>query len=55
MPGRYRRPQSDAAWSQINSFLQRVFTGEQKNDRAVWRFEADTSVNYDFSSMKRWE
>ena len=55
MPGRYRRPQSDAAWSQITTFLQTVFTGEQKRDRALWRFEADTSVNYDFSSMKRWE
>ena len=55
MPGRYRRSQSDAAWTQITSFLQTVFTGEQKSDRAVWRFEANTSVNYDFSSMKRWE
>ena len=55
MPGRYRQPQSDAAWNQIISFLRLVFAGEHKQDRACWRFEADTSVNYDFSTMKRWE
>jgi len=55
MPGRYRRSQSDAAWNQITSFLRTVFSGEPKRDRAVWRFEADTSVHYDFSTMKRWE
>jgi carboxymethylenebutenolidase len=55
MPGRYRQPQSDAAWSQITSFLKSVFAGEWKKDRATWRFEADSSVDYDFSKMKRWE
>jgi carboxymethylenebutenolidase len=55
MPGRYRQPQRDAAWSQITSFLKSVFAGEWKKDRATWRFEADSSVDYDFSKMKRWE
>jgi carboxymethylenebutenolidase len=55
MPGRYRQPQSDATWSQITSFLKSVFAGEWKKDRATWRFEADSSVDYDFSKMKRWE
>ena len=55
MPGRYRQPQSDAAWNQITSFLKSVFAGEWKKERAIWRFEADSSVNYDFASMKRWE
>lgn len=55
MPGRYRQPQSDAAWNQITSFLQSIFAGEWKKERAVWRFEADSSVNYDFTQMKRWE
>jgi len=55
MPGRYRVPQSDAAWNQITSFLQSVFTDGWKKDRAVWRFEADSSVSYDFTKMKRWE
>jgi carboxymethylenebutenolidase len=55
MPGRYRQPQSDAAWNQITSFLNSVFAGEWKIDRAIWRFEADSSLDYDFSTMKRWE
>ncbi|HWH78114.1 MAG TPA: dienelactone hydrolase family protein [Candidatus Binatus sp.] len=55
MPGRYRQPQSDAAWNQITSFLKSVFAGEWKKDRATWRFEADSSLDYDFTSMKRWE
>lgn len=55
MPGRYRAPQSEAAWNQITSFLKSVFAGEWKKDRATWRFEADSSINYDFTQMKRWE
>jgi carboxymethylenebutenolidase len=55
MPGRYRQAQSDAAWNQITSFLKSAFAGEWKKDRAIWRFDADSSVNYDFATMKRWE
>jgi len=55
MPGRYRQPQSDAAWNQIISFLRSVFAGEWSRDRVIWRFEADSSRDYDFSKMKRWE
>ena len=55
MPGRFRPAQTQAAWGQITSFLQSVFAGEWKKDRLIWRFEADTSVNYDFATMKRWE
>lgn len=55
MPGRYRQTQSDAAWNQITTFLRSVFAGEWKKERAYWRFEADSSVAYDFSTMKRWE
>jgi carboxymethylenebutenolidase len=55
MPGRYRQPQSDAAWNQIVSFLRSVFAGEWKKDRVIWRLEADSAVGYDFTKMKRWE
>jgi carboxymethylenebutenolidase len=55
MPGRFRAAQSEAAWNQITSFLRSVFAGEWKQERAIWRFQADSSVNYDFSTMKRWE
>jgi carboxymethylenebutenolidase len=55
MPGRFRPAQAEAAWHQIASFLSSVFSGGWNKDRVVWRFEADSSVNYDFSQMKRWE
>jgi carboxymethylenebutenolidase len=55
MPGRFRVAQTEVAWNQITSFLKSVFTGEWKKDRIIWRFEADTSVDYDFTKMKRWE
>lgn len=55
MPGRFRAAQTEAAWNQITLFLKSVFTGEWKKDRLIWRFNADTSVNYDFTKMKRWE
>jgi carboxymethylenebutenolidase len=55
MPGRFRAPQTEAAWNQITSFLKSVFAGGWKKDRLVWRFDADTAVDYDFTKMKRWE
>ena len=55
MPGRFRPAQAEAAWHQIVSFLSSVFSDGWKKDRVVWRFEADSSMNYDFSQMKRWE
>lgn len=54
MPGRYRPAQTDAAWSQITGFLKSVFDGAWSKDRAIWRFESDTSTHYDFSKNKRW-
>jgi carboxymethylenebutenolidase len=55
MPGRFRPEPAAAAWQQITSFLQSVFAGAWKSDRAIWRFAADSSVNYDFTQMRRWE
>jgi len=54
MPGRFRPAQSEAAWSQITSFLNTVFRGEWNRRRARWRFDADSSVDYDFTQMRRW-
>lgn len=53
MPGRYRA-QTQAAWNQITSFLKSNLDGWNQ-ERAVWRFESDTSIHYDFSKNKRWE
>ena len=55
MPGRFRAAQTTAAWNQITTFLDAVFNGKYAKDRVVWRFESDTSADYDFSKMKRWE
>lgn len=54
MPGRFRPAQSEAAWSRITSFLNSVFEGQWNRQRARWRFDADSSVDYDFTQMKRW-
>ena len=32
-----------------------VFAGGWQKGRAIWRFDADSSLDYDFSKMKRWE
>jgi carboxymethylenebutenolidase len=55
MPGRYRAEQTDAAWNQLLSFLDLALKKGWNKDRAVWRFESDTSAHYDFSKNKRWE
>lgn len=55
MPGRFRPVAAQPAWTQIISFLNSVFAGEWARDRAIWRFTADSAVDYDFAKMKRWE
>jgi carboxymethylenebutenolidase len=55
MPGRYRPAQTEAAWNQITSFLQSIFAGSWNKERAIWRFESDSSIHYDFTKNKRWE
>jgi carboxymethylenebutenolidase len=54
MPGRYRPEQAKAAWQQIISFLKEVLDSGWNGERVIWRFEGDTSPNYDFSKHKRW-
>jgi carboxymethylenebutenolidase len=55
MPGRFRPQPAQAAWKQIATFLDAVFGGRYNKERAIWRFESDSSVHYDFTKMKRWE
>jgi len=55
MPGRYRPQQTEAAWTQITASLKSIFDGGWNKERAIWRFESDSSVHYDFSKNKRWE
>ena len=55
MPGRYRVAQTQAAWSQILSFLDVALNKGWNKERVIWRFESDTSVHYDFTKNRRWE
>ena len=55
MPGRYRKPQADAAWAAQQRFLKEVFAGEWRADTVRWRFESEFGTNYDFSKNVRQE
>jgi carboxymethylenebutenolidase len=55
MPGRYRAPQTQAAWSRILSFLDATLRKGWNKGRVIWRLESDTSADYDFSKNRRWE
>jgi carboxymethylenebutenolidase len=55
MPGRYRRPQAEIAWSVLVSFLDRVYCGGYPADRVQWAFECDSSTSYDFTKNVRME
>jgi carboxymethylenebutenolidase len=55
MPGRYRAAQTQAAWSQILSFLDVVLNQGWNKERVIWHLESDTSAHYDFTKNRRWE
>jgi len=55
MPGRYRQPESEAAWAYMIDFLDRAHAGGYPRDRIRRRYESDTSVDYDFSKNVRLE
>jgi carboxymethylenebutenolidase len=55
MPGRYRRPQADAAWAAQQRFLSEVFAGGFDARRVSWRFESESGTDYDFKRNVRLE
>ena len=55
MPGRYRKPQADAAWAAQQAFLSKVMSGGMKSDIVSWNFESEMSTSYDFSKNVRLE
>jgi carboxymethylenebutenolidase len=55
MPGRYRKPQADAGWAAQQRFLADVFGGGYDGGKIRWRFECQSSPNYDFSKNVRLE
>jgi carboxymethylenebutenolidase len=55
MPGRYRKPQADAAWAAQQQFLSEVFAGGYGSKRVSWRFESESGLDYDFTKNVRME
>lgn len=55
MPGRYRPRETDQAWALIIDFLERAFSGAFPSDRAIWRFESNIALDYDFTTNVRLE
>jgi carboxymethylenebutenolidase len=55
MPGRYRKPQADAVWAAQQRFLSKVFAGGYDPKRIIWRFESESSLDYDFTKNVRME
>lgn len=53
MPGRYRQPEAEQAWSQIISFLERVNGGAYPPKRVRWSWCAEMDADYDFSKNVR--
>jgi carboxymethylenebutenolidase len=54
MPGRYRKPQADAAWAAQQAFLKETFAGA-KAKSVRWDFHCESAPDYDFSKNKRLE
>jgi carboxymethylenebutenolidase len=55
MPGRFRRAQAEAAWSDQRGFLREVLAPDYDRSRRFQRFAADIAVDYDFSRNVRYE
>ena len=55
MPGRYRKPEAEAAWAAQQAFLSRVLAKSYRSTATEWNFIANRPLDYDFSSNKRLE
>ena len=51
--GRYRPQEAQEAWQMMTSFFRDVFAGKWDAGRAVWRFESDVAVDYDYARLVR--
>ena len=51
--GRYRPQEAEEAWQMMTSFFRDVFAGKWDAGRAVWRFESDVAVDYDYARLVR--
>jgi carboxymethylenebutenolidase len=55
MPGRYRKPQAEAGWAAQQRFLSEVFAGAHDPKRVSWKFEGESTTDYDFKKNVRLE
>ena len=55
MPGRYRRPQAEAAWTDQRAFLQQAFAPGADRSTRLQHYTADIAAEYDFSRNVRYE
>ena len=53
MPPRYLQRESEAAWTHMIGFLERVFAGAFPKDRVRWHFESDIAMDYDVTKNVR--
>jgi carboxymethylenebutenolidase len=55
MPGRFREASAALAWDTMVTFLRTSFDGGWDDGRVLARYEADISVDYDFTKNVRFE
>jgi carboxymethylenebutenolidase len=55
MPGRYRREQAEAAWSDQQRFLQAVLDRKAGQDSVSWKFTSAIASDYNFEKNVRLE
>ena len=49
-PAAYRPDEAEEAWATLVTFFNDVFAGRWHSSRALWRFESDSSIDYDFAA-----
>ncbi len=55
MPGRYRKPEADAAWAAQQAFLSRVLAKGHTQTATQWTFVCERPAGYDFTKNVRME
>lgn len=55
MPGRYRKAQAEAGWTDQQNFLTRVLAKDFNPDERFWSFDAGFDAAYDFTKNVRLE
>lgn len=51
--GAYRRDEAEQAWGNFTTFLDDAFSGRWDTGRALWRFESNSTVDYDLGALRQ--